>query len=42
MNSLTDTGAWIVAIHKVLSQYNVDDPALDELEGYCQIKQRKM
>lgn len=33
MNTLTDTGAWIVAIHKVVSQYNVDDPALDELES---------
>jgi len=33
MNSATDIGAWIVAISKVLSQYNTDDPALDELEA---------
>jgi len=33
MKILTDLGAWIVAIYKVLSRYNVDDPALDELES---------
>jgi hypothetical protein len=33
MSTFTDTGAWVVAIHKVLSQYNVDDPALDDLEA---------
>ena len=33
MNALRDTGAWLVAIYKVLSQYNTDEPALDPLEA---------
>lgn len=33
MNALIDIGAWIVAVYKVLSQYNTDDPALDDLEA---------
>jgi hypothetical protein len=33
MNSKRDTGAWIVAVYKVLSQYSTDEPALDPLEA---------
>jgi len=29
----TDVGAWIVAVYKVVSQYSIDDPALDPLEA---------
>lgn len=32
-NVKRDTGAWIVAVYKVLSQYNTDEPALDPLEA---------
>jgi len=33
MKPEVDLGAWIVAVYKVVSQYNVDDPALDPLEA---------
>ena len=33
MNQNRDTGAWIVAVYKVLSQYSTDEPALDPLEA---------
>jgi hypothetical protein len=32
-NAQRDIGAWIVAVYKVLSQYNSDEPALDPLEA---------
>lgn len=33
MNPKRDTGAWVVAVYKVLSQYSTDEPALDPLEA---------
>jgi hypothetical protein len=33
MTQKRDTGAWLVAVYKVLSQYNTDEPALDPLEA---------
>jgi len=33
MNAKKDTGAWLVAVYKVLSQYSTDEPALDPLEA---------
>jgi hypothetical protein len=33
MNAKRDTGAWLVAVYKVLSQYSTDEPALDPLEA---------
>lgn len=33
MNAKRDTGAWLVAVYKVLSQYSLDEPALDPLEA---------
>ena len=32
-NPQRDTGAWLVAVYKVLSQYSSDEPALDPLEA---------
>jgi hypothetical protein len=32
-NAKRDTGAWLVAVYKVLSQYSTDEPALDPLEA---------
>lgn len=33
MNTNRDTGAWLVAVYKVLSQFSTDEPALDPLEA---------
>jgi hypothetical protein len=33
MSAKRDTGAWLVAVYKVLSQYSSDEPALDPLEA---------
>jgi len=33
LNQKRDTGAWLVAVYKVLSEYSTDEPALDPLEA---------